>query len=349
MPTLYVTEPGSTVRILEGNLCVTSAPESVNGTAASRGNVLLEVKPHRLELIGVVGRVHVTRDALLLCLEKGIAIAWYTWGGDFQGRLTPKNARSGDLRLAQMRMALDVSQSLAMARRMIAAKCGHAAEVLRSIQSNQPGLLDLAVVLKEMGVWEQRIAAAVDTEVLLGCEGGASKSYFSVLQHGFRGDISFTGRQRRPPPDPANALLSFGYVLLGNRLASLLEGRGLDPAVGFFHKPRPGRASLALDLLEEFRHAVVDRFVMRTCNLRVLRRDMFERDPESGGVRLTRDGLKIFFTSWGNYLERPVAQVGSGKITINELLRQQVNNLAMAIRGERDYQPFRLDGQGEGE
>ncbi len=349
MPTLYVTQPGATVRVLEGHFCVTSAPESGNSTASSRGNVLLEVKPHRLEWIGVVGRVHVTRDALSLCLEKGISIAWYTWGGDFQGRLTPKNARSGDLRLAQMRMALDASSSLAMARRIIAAKCGHAAEVLRRIQSNQPGLLDLAMVLKDMGQWEQRIVAAVDAESLLGYEGGASKSYFSVLRHGFRGDIPFLGRQRRPPPDPANALLSFGYVLLGNRLAGLLEGRGLDPAVGFFHVPRPGRASLSLDLLEEFRHAVVDRFVMRTCNLRTLRRDMFEADPESGGVRLTRDGLKIFFTAWGNYLERPITLAGGEKLTINELLRHQVNNLAMAIRGEREYQPFRLDGQGEGE
>ncbi|MBF0141562.1 MAG: CRISPR-associated endonuclease Cas1 [Magnetococcales bacterium] len=298
-------------------------------------------------MIGLVGRVHVTRDALLLCLEKGISVAWYTWGGDFQGRLTPKNARSGDLRVAQMRMALDASLSLAMARKILRAKCLHGAEILRGIQSNQPGLVDLATVIKEMAGWEERIEAAVDGEVLLGYEGGASRSYFSVLHHGFRGEIQFLGRKRRPPPDPANALLSFGYVLLGNRIASLLEGRGLDPAVGFFHAPRPGRASLSLDLLEEFRHAVVDRFVMRTCNLRMLRADMFETDAESGGVRLTREGLKIFFTAWGNYLERPLLQAGGEKSTVNDLLRQQVNHMAMAIRGEREYQPFRLDGEGE--
>ena len=112
-------------------------------------------------------------------------------------------------------------------------------------------------------------------------------------------------------------MLSFGYVLLGDLLAGMLEARGLDPALGFFHEPRPGRPSLALDLLEEFRHPVVDRFVLRVSNLRILRPTMFEPDEpdeldetEAGGVRLTRDGLKRFFRAWEKHLSRPLLERG---------------------------------------
>ena len=127
-----------------------------------------------------------------------------------------------------------------------------------------------------------------------------------------------------------------------NLIGGHVEARGLDPAMGFLHTPRPGRASLALDLLEEFRHPVVDRFVMRVCNLRMLQPGMFEIDPEEGGVRLTREGLKIFFKAWGEYLERPVQEVGGEKLSPAVLIRRQVNRMAMAFRGEEVYQPFLL-------
>ncbi|MBF0348687.1 MAG: CRISPR-associated endonuclease Cas1 [Magnetococcales bacterium] len=340
MPVLYVTEPGATLRVARGIFCITAEPGSGGGSEATRRKeVLLEVQPHRLEVIGLVGRVHVTRDALLLCLEKGISLAWFAWNGVYQGRLSPGVSRSGDLRLAQSRLALSPEAALALARTFIRAKCGNGRAVLRGIQSNQPGLPEISRALRELGEWEERIVAATGPEELLGCEGGATKCYFSVLDHGFRGEIHFTGSKRRPPPDPVNALLSFGYVLLGNQVAGLLEGRGLDPAIGFFHAPRPG---LALDLLEEFRHPVVDRFVMRTCNLRMIRPEMFETDSETGNIRLTREGLKIFSSAWGHYLERPCANGDGERKTVNEWLRQQVNHLAMAIRGEREYVPFRL-------
>ncbi|MBF0109738.1 MAG: CRISPR-associated endonuclease Cas1 [Magnetococcales bacterium] len=343
MPVLYVTEPGATLRVAHGIFRITAESGTDGGTETiRRKEVMLEVQPHRLEVIGLVGRVHVTRDALLMCLEKGISLAWFAWNGVYQGRLSPGISRSGDLRLAQSRLALSAESSLALARTFIRGKCVNGRAVLRGIQSNQAGVPELSLALKELGEWEERIVAATDPEELLGCEGGASRCYFSVLDHGFRGEIRFSGRKRRPPPDPANALLSFGYVLLGNQVAGLLEGRGLDPSIGFFHAPRPGRASLALDLLEEFRHPVVDRFVLRTCNLRMIRPEMFETDPETGGIRLTREGLKVFFSAWGHYLERPFVNGDGERTSVNDLLRQQVNLLAMAIRGEREYVSFRL-------
>ena len=170
--------------------------------------------------------------------------------------------------------------------------------------------------------------------------------YFEALKSAFRGDISFPGRRRRPPPDPANAVLSFGYVLLNNLLAGMLEARGLDPAIGFLHEPRAGRPSLALDLLEELRHPLVDRFVLRNCNLRAFKPELFEPDERRpGGVRLTRQGLKKFFFQWEKFLLRELPEQGAEeRITTTSLLRRQVDRIAADLRGQAPYEPFLYGG-----
>lgn len=340
MPTLYVTEPGATVRFSGGSFHVTVERATSPDTRLTTQKLLLNVEPHRLELIGLVGRVHITVDALQLCLSKGIGVSWFSWNGRFLGRMVPEEARSGDLRMAQYRAMVNPKTSLGLARAVVLAKCANAASVLRGIQSNQSGLEDVSLAIRELAEQRERIPVCTDSETLMGHEGRAASRYFAVLGRGFRGDIGFTRRQRRPPPDPANALLSFGYVLLSNLIGGHLEARGLDPAIGFFHAPRPGRASLALDLLEEFRHPVVDRFVMRACNLRTIQSKMFENDSEQRGVRLTRDGLKHFFKAWGEHLERSIQEVGGAKLSPARLVRRQVNRMAMTVRGDEPYQPF---------
>lgn len=232
MPTLYVTHQGAVVRLAGSSLLVTAEVDpDGDGPLPPHRTVLVEVEPHRLELIALVGRVHITADAVQLCLAKGIGVAWFTWNGRFQGRLTPEAARSGDLRLAQFRVASEPAAALALARQVVIAKGANAAAVLRGLQSNYPGLDTLASALRALGELPASVAACEQAEVLLGLEGNASRVYFDALGLGFRADIGFAGRQRRPPPDPANALLSFGYVMLGNLLGGLLEARGLDPAV----------------------------------------------------------------------------------------------------------------------
>jgi CRISPR-associated protein Cas1 len=137
-------------------------------------------------------------------------------------------------------------------------------------------------------------------------------------------------------------LLSFGYVLLGNLLAGRLEARGLDPAIGFFHEVHPGRPSLALDLLEELRHPVVDRFVVRACNLRMLRAEHFEPDPDRpGGVRATRAGLKIVLAEWEKHLLKPLRDAEGGeKIAVRPLMDRQIERLVADLRGKAHYRPF---------
>ena len=342
MPTLYVTEPRSVVRCSVGSVVVTRNEDPDGpGPLPERQRRLLEVEPHRLELIALVGRVHITADALQLCLEQGIAVAWLQANGNFMGRLVPELSRTADLRLAQFRMADDESQALALAQTFVAAKLHNAVGLLTALRSNRRAQPALGQAIGELKAMIDTVAQATSREKLLGFEGDAARRYFAGLRLGFTGVIGFDGRARRPPPDPANALLSFGYVLLANVLASLLEACGFDPYLGFMHAVRSGRPSLALDLLEELRHPVVDRFVLRTCNRGQLRPEHFETDTERGGVRLTRAGMRIFFRTWEAFMDAPLPGIGE-EMSPEEVLRRQVERLAAHVRGRAPYQSLIL-------
>ena len=343
MPTLYVTEPGAVLRRRAGSLVVTvdrdSAPADPDRDKPSA--TLLEVEPHRLEMIGLVGHVHITAEATRLCLDKGIAVAWLSRNGDLLGRLVPELSRTADLRLQQFRTFDDDAAALAIGRSAIAAKIGNAAAFLTALRSNRPGEPRFPETIAHLHRLRGQIARTPTRETLLGLEGEAARRYFSVLGLAFSGEIGFENRHRRPPPDPANALLSLGYVLLINLIAGLLEARGLDPYLGFLHTRRSGRPSLALDMAEEFRHPAVDRLVLRLCNRKQMRLDCFETDPARPGVRLTRDGLKRFFREWEASLDAPMAGLAD-KTTVERALTRQVDGLAAHLRGQDTYRPLLL-------
>lgn len=344
MPTLYVTEPNSVVRRSGGSLIVTLRSDIGDDKCSldGRRRTLLEVEPHRLELIALIGRVHITSDATRLCVEQGIALAWFKRNGDFIARLVPELSRTADLRLAQFRMADDEETALPLARNFVAAKVHNACSILSAMRSNRPNSEALCNAISEIDRIAMKIPESHSMDTLRGLEGDAARRYFRGLQASFDGGFAFSGRKRRPPPDPVNALLSFCYVLLANALASLLEGRGFDPYIGFMHSARSGRPSLALDLMEELRHSVVDRFVLRTCNLRRISDRHFEKNTKQGGVRLTRPGLKKFFSIWEEFMDVPLPGLDE-KISVEEAVRRQVDRLAMHVRGSETYQPLLLN------
>ncbi|NGZ07740.1 MAG: CRISPR-associated endonuclease Cas1, partial [Magnetococcales bacterium] len=162
MPTLYVTEQGATVRYSGGVLHVTAAHDS--GETGKTPRLLLKVEPHRLELVALVGRVHITVDAMQLCLEKGIGVAWFSFSGRYLGRLVPEVARSGDLRLMQYRAVENGARVCSLARAVLIAKCISARAVLSRIQSNQPGLEELSAVLQDLDARQDGMRACSDLE-----------------------------------------------------------------------------------------------------------------------------------------------------------------------------------------
>ncbi len=255
--------------------------------------------------------------------------------------MVPELSRTADLRMAQYSAAVNADKSLTLAKEFVCGKIHNSIQVLSSIRSNRASHPELGSALNRLKSLQEQVSDVKDLSSLLGYEGTAARTYFSGLKVGFDGEISFNGREKRPPPDPANALLSLGYVILTNWLASTIESQNLDPYVGFMHQRRSGRPSLALDLVEELRAPVVDRFVLRMCNRRQLRMEHFEKNSEDIGVRLTRSGLRIFFRAWESMLDNPLPGVKS-EISLESMIRHQVSQLASHLRSKERYRSLRL-------
>ena len=345
MPSLYVSEPGATLRFSSGSLSVTAPVRELEADPLPHSSAIISVQPDLLESVIIIGHNHVTADALRFLMEKGITVSWVSRGGRLVGRTITEMTRSADLRLMQYSHAIDEAGRLERARSVVTAKIENSTESLIGLQSNEPGEESLASAIASLKNLSTQATLSTDINQLTGLEGAAAKDYFAAYAIAFKGQITFSGRNRRPPKDPANAMLSFAYTLLGNMIGALLEARGLDPSIGCFHQLRSGRHSLALDLLEELRSPVVDRFVLRSCNLRIMRPEMFCRDQEKDGVFLTPEGRKSFFMAWEKSLLKPLrCKNDQTRPSVHQVIRNQVDEYAASLRAGRPYRPFLYGG-----
>jgi CRISPR-associated protein Cas1 len=326
MPVLYVTEQGSILRKTGERIVVQK--EKV---------VLGEIPCLKLDTIFLFGNVQVTAQALGQLLDHGIELALFTLSGKLRGQLTPPKAKNIPLRMRQYEIAQDSGACLALARTVVSAKMGNAVAVLRRYRNHHPE----AVSLEEIRAVEEMLGRAEQAgslEELRGLEGMAAARYFGCLGAMVPAAAGFHGRNRRPPRDPMNALLSFGYVLVANELQSLLDGMGFDPYLGFYHQVDYGRPSLALDLLEELRAPLVDRFSTNIFNLGILSVADFAGTPEKG-VLLRRESMKTFFPAWEKELTTPVA-LGGEELTFRQVFRRQAERLARRLLAGEPYESF---------
>ncbi|MES1244640.1 MAG: CRISPR-associated endonuclease Cas1 [Acidobacteriota bacterium] len=328
MPVLYVTEQRSILRKTSDRLIV-----------EKEGQVLMEVPCLKLDTVMIFGNVQVTTQALVEMLDHGIELAILSTSGQLRGQLTPPKARNIVLRMRQYEASHSERSCLTFAREVVAAKIESSVAVLRRFRMNHPKAVSLAEV-KELERTAQSARAAVSLDSLRGVEGASAARYFRCLEEMVPPAFGFNGRNRRPPRDPMNALLSFGYVLVGNELQALLDAMGFDPYLGFFHQVDYGSPSLALDLLEEFRAALVDRFSARILNLGILKAADFMTTPEKGTI-LGRDSLKRYFVEYEKELNTPLA-LGEESLTWRQLFRRQAERLARALMDDVPYEAFRL-------
>jgi CRISPR-associated protein Cas1 len=328
MSVLYLTEQRSIVRETSDRLIVEKDDE-----------VLLEVPCLKLDTVLIFGNVQVTTQALIEMLDHGIELAYLSLSGKLRGQLTPPKAKNIPLRMSQYDAARSETFCLRLARTLIEAKIGNAVSVLRGFRRNHPERISQEEV-QEVQDSAAGIQRADSLEKLLGTEGTAAARYFRVLGKMVPAEMDFNGRNRRPPRDPLNALLSFGYVLVGQELQSLLDAMGFDPYLGVYHQVDYGRPSLALDLLEEFRAPLVDRLSATLLNTGALRRDDFVSTPE-GGVQLRREALKRYFAAYQKELTSPLSIDGE-QLTFRQLFRRQAERLAHAFMDNARYEPFRL-------
>lgn len=331
MSTLYLIEQGSSLRHESQRLVVEKDSER-----------LLEVPEFKVDAVLIFGNVTVTTPAVGFLLGKGIDVSFLSMRGRLKGRLVSMESKNVVLRVAQFERQRDDAFKRRVATAIITAKIRNARNVLMRFARNHPEAdfsADLQVMERAMGSLERK----ENLKTLMGAEGLATKAYFSGFSKMFlkRADgFSFERRARRPPTDPVNALLSFGYSLIGNEITAQVAAAGFDPFIGFYHGINYGRPSLALDLVEEFRHPVVDRFVLYLVNNRLLRPEDFETDPE-GGVRLKTEPLKTFLRQ---YEKRMLAKfqhpVTAESITYRRLFHDQVMKMAKAVKENGEYEPY---------
>ena len=328
MATLFITEQNAVLRKTSERLIVEKDHK-----------VLLEVPSLKLETVLIYGNVQVTTQALCELLDHGIELALLSRSGRLRGQLTPPKAKNMRLRMRQYELSQDEAFCLELSRTVVATKIASSAAVLWRFRKNHPdALAESEIADVERAAEGLETVASLDS--LRGVEGTAAARYFHCLGRMAPAAVRFEGRNRRPPRDPLNALLSFGYVLVGSEIQSLLDAMGFDPYLGFYHQIDYGRPSLALDLLEEFRAPLVDRLSLRLLNLGILAVDDFTKTPE-GGVVLEREALKRYFAAYQEQLTQEIA-LPEGSRSFRDLFRRQAERLARALTEGEPYMPFRL-------
>lgn len=337
MPILYLTEQGALLRRHGQRLIVEQAAEP--GRSKNKQK-LLETPIHEVDSVMLFGRVGLTTPAIELLLENEIETAFFSLGGRLRGQLTPPKTKNNLLRFAQYDKCRIESFSLTLARELISAKLENAKTVIQHFRANHSEI-DLKLQADQLDTFQRRCATEEKLDSLRGLEGIAANSYFSALVKMLPPELCLQKRQRRPPPDPANALLSFTYVLLGNELQALLDGIGFDPYLGFFHALDYGRPSLSLDLLEPLRPAVADRLVLNLGNLRILQAKDFVID--ANGARLSAEAQKTYFLHYDKALREPVAwDEPYGAASPRQLMRKIAEEIAAAIQDKRPFLAPRL-------
>jgi CRISPR-associated protein Cas1 len=335
--TIYVTSEGAWLRKDGANLVV-----EIDGVERGRAPL------HMLDGVVTFGRVGASPALMAACAESGITLSYLEPNGRFLART--EGPRSGNvlLRRTQYRVADNEKGKVAIVRAIVAGKAANQRTVLRRALRDHSGRMNSSTCAA-LQACEQRLTTVARRTLttgsvaeLRGLEGEAAAAYFNVFTHLVTIEdpaFAFGGRSRRPPLDRVNALLSFLYAMLGHDCRSALEIHGLDPQVGFLHADRPGRAGLALDLMEELRPVLAERLALSLINRHQIGAADFVVE-EAGGVRLTDVARKAVLVAWQERKRETLRHPFLGETAPFGLLAAiQAQLLARHLRGDLDGYP----------
>lgn len=334
--TLFVTTPGAYLS-REGETVLVSVEKEVR----------LKVPIHTLGSIVCFGQVMCSPPLMGLCGERNVIVSFHSEHGRFLGRVHGPVSGNVLLRRAQYRCADDEKVSAAVARAVVIGKVANCRTVLQRACRDHPGSCDtnaIAAAADTLARHLGELQADKPLDAVRGIEGDAARTYFGVFDQlivAQKDAFSFRERSRRPPLDPVNALLSFLYALLANDVTSALESVGLDPAVGYLHRDRPGRPGLALDLMEEFRPVLADRIALTLINLQQVRGSGFTK-TETGAVVMDDKTRKEVLVAWQKRKAEEVQHPFLGeRVTVGLLPFVQALLFARYLRGDLDaYPPY---------
>lgn len=290
--------------------------------------------------ISLFGNVQISTQALRASLERGISVSLLSTGGWFYGRATGLESKNVELRVAQHRAMADQETCLRLARGIVASKIRNSRTILRRNHQQPP-----EVTLFELEQFAKKTERAESLGSLLGIEGTAARSYFFAFSGMLKGETAgafeLEGRNRRPPRDPVNALLSLAYSLLTKELAHVAASAGLDPLLGFYHQPRFGRPALALDLMEEFRPILADSTVITAINNGVVGPSDFV--AHTTGVALRPHARKRFLLAYERRMDQLVTHPVFGyRVSYRRVLEVQARLFGRFLLGEiPEYPEFR--------
>jgi CRISPR-associated endonuclease Cas1/CRISPR-associated protein Cas4 len=316
---LYVLEPGARLGLSGEVLQV-----------RTDAGVIADVRLLELASVSLFGNVQISSQAMRAVLERDIPIFYLSYGGWLSGYARSVNDHSLDLRIAQHEIVRDPERSLALARALVVGKVkNQRTMVRRSLGQTAKG------TLQAMALLQHRIERAKNAGELLGLEGAAAQRYFEAFGEmlGVGTGFEVNGRNRRPPTDPINALLSFGYSMLAKEATAAVIAVGFEPGLGMYHRIRAGRPSLALDLMEEFRPLIVDSTVLTVINSREIRASHFT--SRGRAVVLTSDGRRAYIGAIERRLKSTIRHPTFGyEVTYRRALNVQARLLARTIQGD---------------
>lgn len=332
--TLYVATEGARLRKDGETIAV-----EIDGRVAKRSPA------HLLGQIVLFGETSASPDAMHFAAASGISMAWLGYSGKLMARIEGPQSGNVLLRRAQHRATADPMVALPTARAVVAAKVANQRAVLRRHlrdYPDSPGADSVDAAQRRLGDAARLALAAPDLDALRGQEGEAAHAYWSVFAHLVRVDdpaFAFGGRNRRPPRDAVNAVLSFLYALLALDTRAACEAHGLDPQMGFLHRDRPGRMSLALDLMEELRAPLADRVALSLINRRQLSGRDFDRQ-ETGAVLLTEDGRRTVLQAFHDRKRTELRHAWlDERVPLGLVAQIQAQLLARSLRGDLDGYP----------
>lgn len=348
MACLYVIEQGAEVT-KQGNRLVVK----------KFGTELESLPAFKVEQLILMGNIQITSQAIKFLLTEGIDTVFMTVNGKYRGRLVSTFSKNIDLRRIQFRKLEEGAFILELAKKFVEGKLSNYRILLRRYQK-EAQKEDVEKAIHTLRRLIEKIAAASDLDSLRGMEGSGSAAYFAALGHLLKvPEFRFEKRTRRPPRDPVNVLMSFGYTLLRNTVQTFIDLSGLDPYLGSLHSPDYGRPSLALDLMEEFRPVLVDTVMLRVVNTKsITMKDFFTPEeaptiPEEGEMEnpspadypilLTYEGTKKWITMYEKRLQELTFYPGTEqRLNYRQICEQQVRLLVRHLKGEEEYRPYTL-------
>lgn len=314
---LYVTESGSTISIDGGYFIVTQ-----------KNGLLRKIPKETLESVALFGNISITTPCVKEFLKKGISVSYFSENGAYFGRL--KSTKHNNIKRLKKQIYMSDEQdfSLKLSQKIIKAKINNQITVLRRYTKNNAINDD---EIKNMKYSLSRIEYTKTSDELLGYEGSAAKSYFKGLSNIVNPNFQFQCRNRMPPKDPFNSMLSLGYTLLIYEIYGEIENKGLIPYCGFLHKDHENHPTLASDLCEEWRSVIVDSVVLSLVQGYEISKDCFIKDDETNGVFLTKNGMNIFLKKYEAKMRSETKYINNQTMSFRRCLWHQVNSLTKAI------------------